>query len=416
MKRRMMDLIRCPVCSGKLSLHPLTETSEPVPVAPPRSVPVCRTYCVREEREVGAAFAPDCRSCYGADITTGFLGCAKCALLYPIIAGVPRVLRNAYEEYESFYYEHREIIAKLGGHEETARRLGRIDPSTFHRRSNESFSLQWQRYQYEDATWFKDDVGLRRSEFLQSLDLPAEQLQGALVLDAGCGNGRLTASVSGYGAEIVGMDLSRSVVRAHKMRADVAGDNAPYVHFLQGNILEPPLAAQAFDHGHTSGVLHHTPNPDGAFTKFRQRIRPGGHAYVQLYRTREPWVGIPNKLIRSVTTRLPVRVLYGLCYATAPLHTAIVRVVASMRGEKSPLPKFSRRERAISMFDNYSPPYQFRYRPEQVRAMFEGAGLKDVKDVTFDNEKRHMVAFVGTMPDNGPRPTAGAPTRAMTVE
>ena len=69
-----------------------------------------------------------------------------------------------------------------------------------------------------------------------------------------------------------------------------------------------------------------------------------------------------------------------------------------MRGEQSPIRDFSRRERAISMFDNYSPRYQFRYRPEEVRRMFEGAGLVGVKDVTFDNEKRHMVAFVGTRP------------------
>jgi hypothetical protein len=47
------------------------------------------------------------------------------------------------------------------------------------------------------------------------------------------------------------------------------------------------------------------------------------------------------------------------------------------------------------MFDNYSPRYQARFRPAQVRQMFESAGLRGVKDVTLQNERRHMVAFVG---------------------
>jgi 2-polyprenyl-3-methyl-5-hydroxy-6-metoxy-1,4-benzoquinol methylase/uncharacterized protein YbaR (Trm112 family) len=402
MKRRLMDFLRCPVCGGPLGIHALTEVSEAVALATPTPAPVCRQYCVRHDKAVDRAvepsFVPNCWTCYGSDVSEGFLSCQGCTLLYPIIAGVPRLIRNAYDEYPEFFYRHRETIGQLGGHEETFRKLGRIVPGVFDRRSNESFSLQWARYQYEDRTWFKDDTDLRRGEFLQSMDLPAERLDGALVIDGGCGNGRLTASVARYGAEVVGMDLSRSVERAHEKRAAVAGEHAPYVHFIQGNVLEPPIAPETFDHGHTSGVLHHTPNPKGAFLSFLKLVRPGGQVYVQLYRTREAWVGIPNKLIRSVTSRLPVRLLYRLCYAAVPLHTGLVLLVARMRGEQSPIRDFSRRERAISMFDNYSPRYQFRYRPEEVRQVFEEAGLVGVKDVTLDNEKRHMVAFVGTRP------------------
>jgi 2-polyprenyl-3-methyl-5-hydroxy-6-metoxy-1,4-benzoquinol methylase len=398
MKRRLMDVLRCPVCGGRLDLHALSENSEAVPLPPPVPAPVCRQYCARHDRAVEPGFAPNCRACYGSDVAEGFLSCSACTLLYPVIAGVPRLVRNAYDEYGEFFYRHREVIGRLGGHEETFRKLGRVDPGVFDRRSNESFSLQWERYQYEDRTWFKDDTDLRRGEFLHSMDLPAERLDGALVLDAGCGNGRLTASVARYGAEMIGMDLSRSVERAFEKRASVAGEHAPYVHFIQGNVLEPPLAPECVDHGHTSGVLHHTPDTRRAFLSFLTLIRPGGHVYVQLYRTREAWVGIPNKLIRAVTSRLPVRMLYRLCYAGVPLHTGLVLVVAKLRGERSPIRGFSRRERAISMFDNYSPRYQFRYRPEEVRRMFEAAGLIEVKDVTFDNEKRHMVAFVGLKP------------------
>jgi SAM-dependent methyltransferase len=228
------------------------------------------------------------------------------------------------------------------------------------------------------------------------MDLPAERLAGALILDAGCGNGRLTAAMAGFGCEVVGMDLSRSIERAHLHRAALAGDRAPFVHFVQGNLMEPPLARGIFDHVHSSGVLHHTPDTEASFRSILRLARPGAHVHVQLYRTREAWVGLPNRMIRSVTSRLPVGLLFRLCYAAAPVHAGLVRIVARLRGEATPIGAASRREQAVSLFDNYSPRYQWRYHPHEVDAMFRRGGLSAVKDVTLENEKRHMVAFVGT--------------------
>jgi SAM-dependent methyltransferase len=316
-------------------------------------------------------------------------------VLDPIVAGVPRMIRNAVAEYGDFYYRHRQFIGSLDGLSETARRLGRVDPRVFDRRSFESFSLQWSKYEYEDRTWFKDDADQRREEFLYNMQLSADDLNGKLVLDAGCGNGRLTAAVARYGAEVVGMDFSRSVERAAANAGSAAGPNAA-IHFVQGKVLEPPFAPATFGHIHTSGVLHHTPDPLGAFRRFVALVEPGGRAYVQLYRRRRDLVGQVNRVMRVFTPRLPVRLLWWLCNAAVPIHSALVYLVARCRGEKTQIFKASRRERALSMFDNYSPPYQFRYTPEEVRRMFTDAGLTDIQDVTLANEARHMVAFVGT--------------------
>ncbi|HEY0833311.1 MAG TPA: methyltransferase domain-containing protein [Azospirillum sp.] len=369
MKRRLMDLIRCPACGGRLDLRVQREAEEAVDVPVP--APACRQWCARHDRSLEsrpAGFAPDCRACYAADVREGTLGCRSCHARYPVVHGVPRLFRDA------------------------------ADPAVFDPRSNDSFGLQWERHRDGDRTWFKDDLALRRGEFLQSLDLPADALRGALVLDGGCGNGRLTTVVSGYGAEVVGMDLSRSVDGAERRRPAIAGERAPFVHFIQGNIMEPPLAPAAFDHIHSSGVLHHTPDTHRAFRAFRRLVRPGGRVYVQLYRRREAWVGIPNRLIRALTCRLPVGLLHRLCWAAVPPHTALVRLVARLRGEETAIHEASRGERALSLFDNYSPRYQYRYHPAEVRRMFEAEGLAEVKDVTLANEARHMVAFVGTRP------------------
>ena len=395
MKLRLLDLLICPVCAGGLTCHAFEEQPEPVAAVP--TGPACAGRCARTGEAVAdLAVAPDCRACYANDIVTGILRCQGCGRLYPILAGVPRLIRDAAETYPAFFAEHQAALAGL------PQPVGGAAPQRTiptDRRSNDSFSLQWQNHADQDKTWFKDDLALRRNEFVQSLDVEPAALAGRLVLDAGCGNGRLTGSVATYGAEVVGMDLSSSVERAQAGRWRAAGERAPFVHFIQGNVLEPPLAHEAFDFVHSSGVIHHTPDPEGALRALFQRTRHRGKLYIQLYRKREAWVGIPNHLLRLMTTRLPVRLLYRLCWLAVPLHTALVLVVARLRGEASPLATASRGERALSLFDNFSPRYQFRYTADQVARLFTAAGLRDVRDVTLANEARHMVAFVGTRGD-----------------
>jgi hypothetical protein len=103
-------------------------------------------------------------------------------------------------------------------------------------------------------------------------------------------------------------------------------------------------------------------------------------------------------MLRAVTSRLPPRFLYSLCNAAVPLHTALVMLVARLRGEDSPIASASRGERALSLFDNFSPRYQYRYAPEEVVDLFRSAGLTEIKDTTLPNEARHMVAFTARKP------------------
>jgi len=56
-----------------------------------------------------------------------------------------------------------------------------------------------------------------------------------------------------------------------------------------------------------------------------------------------------------------------------------------------------------------SPRYQYRYTPEQVRRRFVDAGLQGVTDVTFPNEARHMVAFVGVKNGRAAAPQGVSP-------
>ena len=78
-------------------------------------------------------------------------------------------------------------------------------------------------------------------------------------------------------------------------------------------------------------------------------------------------------------------------------HALASRLVHRLRGEGRP-PSASRRERALQMFDNYSPRFQHRHTVDEVLAMFEQAGFVDAREVTLPNERRHMLAVLGWRP------------------
>jgi SAM-dependent methyltransferase len=218
------------------------------------------------------------------------------------------------------------------------------------------------------------------------------------VLDGGCGNGELTRSFAEYGPEVVAMDFSRSVEGARRrlfQKGPEGGNTVSHrVHYLQGNVLELPLLAHSFDMIHSSGVLHHTPSTYRAFRSISKAVKPGGKVYIQLYRLRPAWIHAINVTLRAVTTRMPMGLLYWLCYVTSPAHAAMSRLMHRLRGESAP-PTATARERAVQMFDNYSPKYQYRHTVPEILELFRSEGFEDPRDVTLANEARHMLAVLG---------------------
>ena len=89
-----------------------------------------------------------------------------------------------------------------------------------------------------------------------------------------------------------------------------------------------------------------------------------------------------------------MNLLYGLCYVTTPVHAGLSRLVHFLRREPAP-PRATARERAVQMFDNYSPPYQYRHTVPEIMELFRSEGYEDLRDVTLDNEARHMLAVLG---------------------
>lgn len=103
-----------------------------------------------------------------------------------------------------------------------------------------------------------------------------DSLKDRAVADVGCGPGNDIAYAARVGLRVVGFDLSlRSlqIMKARHKQAAVCADN-----------LALPIRSNAFDCCMSSGVIHHTANPQRSLTELARVIKPGGYLYLAIYK------------------------------------------------------------------------------------------------------------------------------------
>jgi 2-polyprenyl-3-methyl-5-hydroxy-6-metoxy-1,4-benzoquinol methylase len=240
--------------------------------------------------------------------------------------------------------------------------------------SVESFGFQWTTFEVRDAA---EDAQV----FVEKTGLPLSELQGKLVMDAGCGGGRYARLAAEHGAEVVAMDLSAAVRQA---RASTR--HLPNVTVVQGNLLNPPLAPGSFDIVYSIGVLHHTPDTHAAFRAIARLVKPGGHLAVWLYR-RNTW---PQEIIntagRTLTTRMPRPALLlmaraGAIAGSVPLLKHLNKVI-----NFSAHPRWE--TRVCDTFDWWAPRYQFHHTEQELVRWFQETGFESVRLLHPDRATR----------------------------
>jgi len=310
------------------------------------------------------------------DVDTGLLLC-RCGLAYPIIDGVPRLLENGLESFTEFLgrYE-KEIRAQLRV-ENIPSRQSAGDKQDDYDYIRQSFSREWELFDYaNDKTWGWT-LEERKSIFLQDLGLQDTQLRGKVLLDAGCGNGTLTAALGSFGAEIVGIDLNDRLGVANRNKRRSAGERSRSVHFVQGNLFNPPLKNGLFDVIYCSGVIHHTPDSKETFKKLVPLLKEGGRLYVWVYGNRP----LPVLLFMGCGRRLRQLVSPGFllttCRIIAPffkLGAQTLKFLGIMAFRKR-----SVREITLDLFDAFAPRYNHRHTEEEVQAWFKEKGFANIQ-------------------------------------
>lgn len=127
---------------------------------------------------------------------------------------------------------------------------------------------------------------LTRNGFGSLAELRAHLADRRRLLDAGCGNGRVTALLrsltSPEHTEIVAVDA---------VSADVARRNLadlPNITVAPADLLGDLRSLGEFDFIYCQEVLHHTGDPRAAFANVAHRLAPGGELAVYLYRQKAP--------------------------------------------------------------------------------------------------------------------------------
>ncbi len=287
----------------------------------------------------------------GREILDGSLTCSACHMYYPIRGGVPRFVPDG-------------MYANSFGRQWNWFRTVQLDSTTGTSRSEDAL---------RGATGWSDDL-----------------YTGRRLLDAGVGAGRFAERAASKGAEVFGVDLTAAVDAAYRNIGAREG-----VHLIQADIFALPFRASTFDLAYSIGVLHHTPDPAAAFRRVADVIRPDGRFAVYLYSR----YGIAHRMsdvIRRVTTRLPLQVMWGLSAAAVPLYylyrIPVLGTIANLA-----LPISMERQwqwRWLDTFDWYTPKYQFKYLYPEIFRWFHDAGFHELEifgdPIRMSGQKRSM--------------------------
>jgi 2-polyprenyl-3-methyl-5-hydroxy-6-metoxy-1,4-benzoquinol methylase len=110
--------------------------------------------------------------------------------------------------------------------------------------------------------------------------LPCDELDGATVLDAGCGSGDIARTLTDAGAQVTGIDLTAAATRRTAEKLSTAC-------VAQASVLALPFRDGTFDYAVSIGVLHHTPSVPLGLAELARVTR--GRIVVLLYRRWTPY-------------------------------------------------------------------------------------------------------------------------------
>ena len=142
---------------------------------------------------------------------------------------------------------------------------------------------------------------LNRNGFEGKSALSDWLLKKTRILDAGCGNGRVTALLQTYSSEeadIVGFDLTSSEVA----KSNLSGINN--ISIFKKDLLEDLSDLGRFDLIYCQEVLHHTTDPERAFINLTESLADNGEIAIYVYKKKAPMREFADDFIRDKISEL----------------------------------------------------------------------------------------------------------------
>jgi SAM-dependent methyltransferase len=239
--------------------------------------------------------------------------------------------------------------------------------------SSWSFSEEWKSHKAtaQQKTWDLTAEQRLQHFYTETKTRPGELLHKT-VLDAGCGNGQLTARIAAAGAHTVGID-----------RQPYLPEGNSTLQFVQCDFDKPPFLPGSFDIIIANGSIHHTRNTFHSFQSLALLVKGKGKLYVWVYKKQ---TGIKKILLwlldlsRFFIARFPK----GVQRATVNLLTWFFFALSRIRkGENT---SRSKEEIRINIYDAFTPRYRHYHTVEEIKEWFLQSGFEEM-EITHDNNK-----------------------------
>ena len=287
------------------------------------------------------------------EVKNGFLECDVCKKSFEIIAGVPRITIDLGDRRE---------IAEGWGFEWKMREEGKFEIETLYGETEE-----------QEVNNFFDFFGIT-----------PEDLSGKLVLDAGCGSGRLTKALGRYGAQIFGIDIASSIELVYEYCISQKA-----VHIIQADILKLPFKNESFDYVWSKLAICYVRDPERAFKILSDVVKPSGRLFVSVPSKTD--MSFVNRLKEffKISHRVPRESLFYLCWCLAPFLYLAKRVIKRQ--------KTSMRSNAFYLFNALQSEFFTLHSLEDLRSWFVKENYCDIVYIPGQSPgHRHAVPIRGT--------------------
>lgn len=135
-----------------------------------------------------------------------------------------------------------------------------------------------------DANAYDAQTGFLLRSFYRSIasDVASAASGDALVLEVGCGPGRLSIGLAGdHGLDVTGLDLDPAMVERARLNADGRPDGASRrLSFVVGDVAALPFPDQSFDLVVSTLSMHHWADPTAGLTEIARVLRSSGRALI----------------------------------------------------------------------------------------------------------------------------------------
>lgn len=168
------------------------------------------------------------------EIDAGRLWCDACAVAFPIVDGIPSLMRDA----------------------------GQTTLKSSEQKEQEGAGVTWKRQEIEQrdkeaATYdtdFADVLNIDTTSILKRLQVRPQEL----VLDAGSGTGLVSLALAKAPCEVLAVDFSRAslLIQQRKLKSN---NGQGLVHLIHADLDALPIRSGIVQSAVSSGVLHHLP-------------------------------------------------------------------------------------------------------------------------------------------------------------